>query len=269
MEDNFHQDYWSSFRNKSGNIKREKLWRDYVKDVYQVLFDKWLSGFNKGITLKTDLYDESLTTYNLIHLLNDRCEHIIGTDVSFHIAASAQKRLLTKHRNWRNAVVSDIRKTALKTDSLDQIISNSTLDHFLIKEDIIISLKELHRILKTGGTLIITLDNPTNPMVFLRNSASYRFLKFIKVIPFYMGATLSSKELIRIMKTIGFKIDNSSSIIHAPRILAMLAGYVIDKTGNDKLKLYFKRILKIFERLERSPIKYFTGYFIAVKAVKI
>ncbi len=80
--------------------------------------------------------------------------------------------MISECNGWGNAVVSDIRNSPFKTESFDQIISNSTLDHFTNKNDIIVSLKELRRMLKPEGVLIITLDNPSNPVVYLRNLLS-------------------------------------------------------------------------------------------------
>ncbi len=138
----------------------------------------------------------------------------------------------------------------------------------LNKNDILVSLKELWRILKPGGVLIVTLDNPSNPVIIMRNLLSYRLLKSFGIIPFYMGITVSWHELIRILESNGFRVQDSTAIDHPPRILAIWAGYILGLIGSKMINGYFQRLLGIFELLEKFPMRYLTGYFIAVKAIK-
>ncbi len=130
------------------------------------------------------------------------------------------------------------------------------------------SLKGLWRILKPEGVLIITLDNPSNPVVFLRNLLSYRLMKLLGVIPFYMGVTVSRHELIRILESNGFSVHDSTYIDHSLRILVVWIGYVLEKIGSERIKICFLRLLGLFEHLERFPTRFLTGYFVAVKAIK-
>ena len=239
-----------------------------MKEVYKRLVGKWLGGPNGGITLKTDLYDEAITAHNLIPLFGQRCERIIGTDASFETAAAAKKRLISEWNGWDNAVVSDIRNSSFKNGSFDQIISNSTLDHFPDRNDIIVSIKEIRRMLKPEGVLIITLDNPSNPVVFLRNLLSYRLMKRLGVIPFYMGVTVSRHKLIHILESNGFRVHDSTYIDHSPRILVIWVGHILEKFASERTKAWSLRLLGIFEYLERFPMRCLTGYFVAVKAIK-
>src|SRR4029434_1314077 len=62
-------------------------------------------------------------------------------------------------------------RTVFADEAFDVIVSNSTLDHFGSWAELGASLHELHRVLKTRGLLIITLDNRANPIVALRNAA--------------------------------------------------------------------------------------------------
>lgn len=239
-----------------------------MKQVYKGLIDKWLGGSNGGITLKTDLYDEAITKYSLIPLFGQRCERIIGTDASFEVAAAAKRRVMSEWSGWGDVIVSDIRSSPFKTDSFNHIISNSTLDHFTNKNDIIVSIKEIRRTLKPGGILIITLDNPSNPVVFLRNVLSYKLLKFFGIIPFYMGVTVPRHELTHILESNGFNVHDSTYIDHNPRILVIWIGHILEKFASERIKVWFLRILGFFERLEKFPMRCLTGYFVAVKAVK-
>jgi ubiquinone/menaquinone biosynthesis C-methylase UbiE len=195
-------------------------------------------------------------------------EKIVGTDVSLLVARAAKKRMEDQWGGWRKATVSDARQQAFKSNVFDEIISNSTLDHFSGKKDIIESLRELRRVLKPGGTLIITLDNPWNPVVSVRNRLPYRWLKFLGVIPFYMGVTLSRSELIRALESNGFRVEDSTAIVHSPRILAIWAGHILARLGWGRTKAVLHHLLRGFEFLERLPTKSLTGYYVAVKARK-
>ena len=268
MNKSINNDYWDTIIRKSCERPHEDLWRAHMRQVYKGLAGKWLGGSNGGITLKTDLYDEATTKYNLIPLFGQRCECIFGIDASFEIAAAAKRRMISEWNGWGNAVVSDIRNSSFNADSFDLIISNSTLDHFPNKNDIIVSIKEIRRMLKPEGVLIITLDNPLNPVVFLRNVLSYKLLKFFGIIPYYMGVTVSRHELIRILESNGFSVHDSTYIDHSPRILVIWIGNIIEKLACERIKVWFLRLLGICECLERFPMRYMTGYFIAVKASK-
>lgn len=268
MPNSLNSNYWDSVAEESCSSRREELWRYHMKWIYQRLIDRWMKNSEGGVALKTDLYDEAISTYNLIPLFAQESKCVIGTDISFEVVRAAKRRKVKYWNGSHYAVVSDIRNMAFKSDSFDRILSNSTLDHFSERKDIIESLRELCRILRPGGTLIITLDNPWNPVVFLRNLLPYRLLKSFVIIPFYVGVTLSKPKLIRILESNGFRVDDSTAIVHSPRILAIWVGYILDRIESEGLKVFFHKILRIFEHLEKFPLRYLTGYFVAAKAVK-
>ena len=260
--------YWDFIDKRSNVEQSEDFWRAHLREVYQVLKARWREESKCGLTLKTDLYDEAISSYNLISLFGSDCEQIIGTDLSFVTALAAKNRITAEWRGEYEIVVSDARKHAFISNIFDRVISNSTFDHFSDKEDLFQSLRELQRILKPGGTLMITLDNPWNPVVFLRNRLPYRWLRSLGLIPFYMGVTLSRPELIHALEANGFKVCDSTAIVHSPRILAIRIGNILDRVGHGRTRAYFHRVLRTFECLEGLPTKYLTGYYVAVKAVK-
>ena len=265
--DSFNGDYWGKIAAQGKRSRREDAWRNYLKEIYRKLIvqEKDIRG---GIALKTDLYDEAITSDNLFSMLSQQQWHVVGMDYSLAVAQYARQRLVQQRNTPQGIVVTDIRRLPFKDNSFDAVVSNSTLDHFACKEDIIVSLKELYRILKPQEELIITLDNPTNPVVRLRNMLPYWLLKSSGIIPFYMGVTLSKSELIRVMQEQGFKIKEGSAIVHCPRFFAIWIGSVVAMLGSKTLTRCFSRFLGIFEFLEKSPLRYLSGYFICVKAAK-
>lgn len=262
------RDYWDTVIIESASAKREILWRAHLKKIYKELFTRWNDKTICGLMLKTDLYDEAITRYDLLSLLCRKEVHIIGCDISQEVAKTARHKMNHVWVGWNNAVCSDITQLAFKSRSFDQILSNSTLDHFPHSKGITTGLKELLRIMKPGGTLIITLDNPHNPIIFLRKILPYRFLRWLGLVPYYMGKTVSKSKLVHTLRSIGFSVCESTYIVHSPRIVAIWTGYIIDRIGIETFKHFFHGLLGMFEHLERLPLKTITGHFIAVKAVK-
>jgi len=265
--DNDNVNYWHTVVNRALPDNIQGLWRLHMRRVYGDLMSRWRDNTKCNRMLKTDLYEEATTPYNLIPLLQKNAR-IIGMDVSYEVAVLAKQRL-QKEQNLRcDIVVCDTRKFAFKSGAFDQIISNSTLDHFSERKDIAVALRELSRILKPGGRLIITLDNPLNPMVFLRNRLPYRLLKSVGLIQYYVGKTLSKSQLIHLLELSGFKVQDTAFIDHTPRVLAVWVGYILQRIGNEAIKVYFYKLLNKCEYLERLPLRNFTGNFVAAKAIK-
>jgi SAM-dependent methyltransferase len=261
--------YWDFIAPKSQAADREDLWRAYLKDVYKNLRAGWRNEANIGRALKTDLYDEAICRHGLLPLFEHKCDHIVAVDLAFETVQAAKRRLRSAHGECFQMAVSDARRQPFQSGTFDEILSNSTLDHFSYRADLTASLMELHRILKRGGVLIITLDNPQNPVVWIRNRMPYGWLKGLGIIPYYMGVTLSISELIRALESIGFAVPNSTVIVHSPRVLAIWAGFLIGKLRHEGIKASFRKFLSFFECLGHLPTKIITGYFIAVKAVKL
>ena len=117
----------------------EDFWRAHMRELYQDLQERWAGNGNTGRILKTDLYDEAISPHNLVSLFADRCEHFIATDVSLEVARAARRRVASPSGGWNAIAVSDARNLGFRSSVFDEIISNSTLDHFQDKEDLTLS----------------------------------------------------------------------------------------------------------------------------------
>lgn len=263
-------DYWDAILTESKVIDSEELWRSHMKELYRTLDVQWGGKPGSGRILKTDLYDEAISSHNLVPLLERQSEKVVGIDVSFQIASSAKQRLNGSFAGTvrTSIAVTDTRNLAFRSMIFDSILSNSTLDHFPDKRDIVRSLRELGRVLRPGGVLTITLDNPWNPVVFLRNHLPCRLMRLLKLIPFYMGKTLSGPELVRTLEKNGFNVLERKTLAHFPRIIALRVASVLPAKGGQRTRDRFQNLLCAFEYLERLPTRYLTGYYVAVKAVK-
>jgi SAM-dependent methyltransferase len=267
-EKDLGRNYWDSVLTGTNVAGSEDFWRAHMGEIYRELQARWAGKARPERILKTDLYDEAISTHNLVSLFKGRCDHFIGTDVSLEIASAAKRRMANRPGGWDAIAVTDARNLAFRSGVFDEILSNSTLDHFTNAGDIAESLEELRRTLRPGGTLVVTLDNPWNPVVFLRNRLPYGLLRFLGIIPFYMGATLSRSALVRLLESIGFEVQESTAIAHAPRIVAIRVGRILDGWGNRRISEWFRKFLRLCERLEGLPTRYMTGYYVAAKAVK-
>src|SRR5205085_1532177 len=68
-----------------------------------------------------------------------------------------------------------------------------------------------------GGLAVVTLDNPRNPLVALRNALPFRPLV---LVPYYVGATLGPRGLGAALESVGFAVEELAAVMHVPRIAA-------------------------------------------------
>ena len=117
-----------------------------------------------------------------------------------------------------------------------------------------------------GGQLLLTLDNPTNPIIALRNRLPFPWLKRLGLVPYYVGATYSTRTLAGKLSRMGMEVVRTSAILHFPRVLAV----PLSRAG--RLGVGVERALTslfgCFEYLERLPTRALTGHFIAVHAIR-
>lgn len=240
----------------------QKLWRTHSDSVNQALLTRWLLNGQMENLLKTDLFDEAVSD-GLSSLLNVRSKRVFYIDASLEVHRRAKRR----HPNLQT-VGTDVRCLPFADGTFDGIVSNSTLDHFKSLDDLVISLKELYRALRTGGQMILTLDNLANPIILLRNGLPFHLLYYMKIVPYYVGVTLGPYRLQRLLKEIGFKVLEVDAIMHCPRVLAVAIAHWMERHTSPKTQRYFLRFLMAFEGLSCLPTRFLTGHFIAVRAMR-
>jgi SAM-dependent methyltransferase len=240
----------------------QKLWRTHSDAVNQALLTHWLLSEQTEWLLKTDLFDEAVSD-GLSSLLNLRSKRVFYIDASFEVHQMAKRR----HPDLQ-AIRTDVRCLPFADGTFAGIVSNSTLDHFKSLDDLIISLRELYRVLQPGGQMILTLDNLANPIILLRNGLPFRLLDRLKIVPYYVGVTLGPYCLQHLLKKVGFKILEVDTIMHCPRVFAVAIARCLEKHASPKTQKAFLRFLMAFERLSRLPTRFLTGHFIAIKAMR-
>jgi SAM-dependent methyltransferase len=162
--------------------------------------------------------------------------------------------------------VGDARNLDFSDASFDLVFSNSTLDHFETEAEIEQSVTEFARILEVGGCLLITLDNPVNPVVGVRNFLPQRATGAIGLVPYFMGRTLSMPRLAEVLKKAGFRVKHRWHTMHAPRVLALHLCRLLEKSSAAG-RVAFRAMLAM-EALGKLPTAPLTGYYSAVLAVK-
>ena len=256
------ENIWEGFPGTYQAQGPQRLWRSHSDAVNEALVARWWPVGQIETLLKTDLFDEAVGE-GLSPLLSSRATSVFYTDLSLEVHQMARRRHSSLH-----TVVADVRRLPFARDAFHGIVSNSTLDHFQFLDDLLASLKELFRVLRPGGQMILTFDNLTNPVILLRNRIPFRLLKRLKIVPYYVGVTLGPHQLEHLLKEDGFEVLEVDAIMHCPRVLAIMMARLLEKRGVLWTQRFFLRVLMAFEGLSRLPTRFLTGYFIAIKAVK-
>ncbi len=255
--------HWNKIAANWHQTDQQKLLRSFSDLLNISLFDHWLPSSKKAERLlKTDLFDESLTD-GLCPLLFERSHRVICMDLSISTIISAKRRyphLL--------AVVADVQHLPFSPGIFDVIVSNSTLDHFKTSADIIASLKGLNLVMRNEAQLLVTLDNKTNPIIYLRNLLPYKLLHKLGFIPYYVGATFSAHTLKRVLQELNFSVLAMTAFWHFPRIIMAGIALLIHQFGSEKSRQRLLNIILSFESLSKLPTRYITGQFVAARAIK-
>jgi len=185
------------------------------------------------------------------------------TDVR-EIASMARKRAARHCEDFSDAYLGcDVKNLPFANNSFDLIISDSTLDHFHREDEIVTALLELSRVIKPGGTLILTMDNKSNVTEPL-----FRLWILLGLSPFFIGKTYSVKELKQALESVGLHVVDTTAIMHNPRFFTKAVIALIRKIAPRRFDGLIRKTLVFFDSLERRRTRYLTAQFIAAKAVK-
>jgi SAM-dependent methyltransferase len=251
--------YWDSIADEERTLGRSALWRRHCDAVNADLLERWLPG-TYGPALKTDLFDEAQGR-GLLPLISSRSSEVVGVDVSETAVRAARVR-----HSELDAVQADVRFLPFEQESFEVIVSNSTLDHFSARSEILLALRELRRVLQRDGLLIVTLDNWANPVVAIRNAMPHPFVRRIGLVPYYVGPTYGPRGLRRALEREGFRVREMTAVLHCPRALSLRQAERLDREGSPQSQREFLQRIGSFERLERLPTRFRSGYFVAALA---
>ena len=253
---------WDAVADEWRRDRPDALWRRHSDAVNAALVSRWLAPDVGGRVLKTDLFDEAFGG-GMLPVLSQGGRTVVGIDISEPIRDEAARRYPAL-----DAVAADVRDLPFEDATFDAVVSLSTLDHFEDRGDILVALRELTRVLRPGGTLVLTLDNPGNPAVWLRNVLPLRWLRRAGIVPYFVGAALGRRRLGRAVRDAGLDVLDTTAVLHCPRVFAVRAARRVARRGDREQSERFLHRLMRHERKERWPTRYRTGYFVAVHARK-
>lgn len=237
----------------------QPLWRDHADRVGRALVARWLPPTARHV-LKTDLFDEAVGT-GILPALEAPGRRLVGIDVAaplLHAAAARTPGL--------RAIAADVRAMPFQDAAFDAVISLSTLDHFDAVGDIDAALVEIARVTVPGGRLVLTLDNPSNPLVALRQALGARTTQRLGLVPYHCGPTLGPRALARAVVRAGFRVLDESATLHCPRVAAVALARLLERHAGARGQAAFSGALLRFEALGRWPTRWITGHFSAVLA---
>ncbi len=254
--------YWDAAAENWRKSHAHSLWRIYSDKINIIFLAKWLQSHCIEHLLKTDLFDEACSG-GLYPFLASKAQNAVGMDISYVTVHAARQKC-----NRLKAAQADVRRLPFADDTFDMIISNSTLDHFESRHEIVAALREYYRVLRPDGILLLTFDNLANPIITLRNLLPFRLLKYMGIVPYYVGATFTPHHLRKILTQLQFDVLQLTGLMHFPRILIVAISRILNKGIDRGIQSRLLRILLGFEFLSKWPTKFLTGHFIGVQASK-
>lgn len=254
--------YWDQVVEQTVDRPGLPVWQQYMKHVYGSLISSWFED-DDGVALKTDLFEEAVSAFPP---LADLGANSVGMDTSVTAVRDARHRLGPVSRRL---VVADLRQLPLRSGAVSRILSGSSLDHFSCKEDIARGLSELARVARPGAVLILTLDNPHNPIVWLRNALPQAPLRRVGLVPYHVGPTYTRTEAYSALGGLAFSVTDCAYVAHAPRAPAIWLLSLLARFGNRGLDAPIGHALARFEVLRRSRVARRTGYYLALRGVRL
>lgn len=230
------------------------------REVHLELVRRWCDGMSPERLLKTDLFEEANGADHILYDVAPTPALRFGFDITPATARKAARRFAPIEAGL---FCCDVRRLAIASQSLDIVVSTSTLDHLDSADELRDAIAELARTLKPGGRLVITLDNPRNPVYWI-----LRLLSRLKRLPFHLGITRPRAGLIDMLQQAGLEVLDSGMLIHNPRLLSTALFLVLRRVLGDRANRPIAGLLRLFAALDRLPTREYTACFSAVHARK-
>lgn len=230
------------------------------REVHLDLVRRHLGKHKPKAILKTDLFEEAFGNDYFLPDLAAPCQYIYGMDESSSTTRAAAKRF---GEGVGHVAVTDARQTGWKSASFQLVISTSTLDHFATRAEFLDSLRELYRVLEADGLLILTLDNPWNPLYL-----PLHLLSRAGLAPFFLGYTPSMPTLKADLRSLGFQLEAEDWLIHNPRLLSTAVFVSLRRVFGVRADGIISLLLRVFASLGTLPTRPISACFQAVVARK-
>lgn len=252
--------YWDTVaRNLGDQYYFDGTTGRYKSDCFYTFTIDCIGERGAGWLLKTDLFEEALGTDELFSRFSARNCAAVGIDISSYVTHRARTRAGTGsgHSVYSCA---DVRSLPFKPDSIEVVLSPSTLDHFEDEASFVKSIRELARVLKPGGDLILIMDNKA---YFFRGLLRLKAL--LRISPAPVGRTYSLRYLTSVLEHEGFAMRRADQIVHVPINVVTSAVRLVARILRHNAGPIFSRVDNL---LHHGPFCSFTGIYLAVHAVK-
>jgi ubiquinone/menaquinone biosynthesis C-methylase UbiE len=177
----------------------------------------------------------------------ERTGTIYSIDTS-QTAINEAKSLSQKLKIHSHFVVGDAEKLPYPNSFFDKIVCSSSLEHF---GDDLKALREMNRVLKPRGKLVLTVDSFTAPMA-AKTKEKHKLVS--KVINFYTLATLNDR-----FKLAGFETARSRHILSTATASFFIAGTVnLSGVAYDLASLLAYPFVSLAEKATRNQDVGFT-----------
>ncbi len=254
-----NQHYWEAHLADELRLETQSEWLRYSREQYGEWVRRYLNG--GGRVLKTDAFEE-IRGGEVLDALFERFSQVVVADLALPALAQGARKRRDRKVWW---VQSAAQLQPYADASFDAVTSFSTLDHFQTVGEIGDSLRELARVTRARGQLLITLDNASNPLLALRNVIPNGLLQRLGLAPYEYGKTLDAGGLRASLAETGWVVKEFTAVVHAPRVLAVAAARFCGQNRWLKPGLY-RKVLLPCELLEKAPTRLRTGYFLLALA---
>ena len=195
------------------NMKGYHLHEDiakYKRESEIRLIKSWCKKPEKKNVLKTDLWEEAFGGDYVLDYLMKNFRKCYAMDVSDIAIRKAKERF---RNNAKQAVYrcGDIRDIPFRDDFFDVVFSMSTIDQIETSE-IDYALRELKRILKPGGALILGIDNREN----INYHFWFQISRIFGLSAFPLVKCYSMKEMRDLADKCKLEIEDYTSIVKVP-----------------------------------------------------
>ena len=251
-----YSEIWDHVSKRMRRSHLETNFAIYKSEEYLRVINKWCGNLNGKKLLKTDLFEE----YFEIDQFTDKidCKNIYGMDVSKNISVEVKR----KNRGFL-CVAADVRYIPFRDKTFDFIISNSTLDHLKL-EDMRPSIRELRRVLKDDGILVLTIDNKYNPIY----STGLWIGNRLRIFNFPQERSYTSTEIKALMSKEKMEIIEEEAIFNIVPPMDVILAFI--ERFNRKLSSGISKIIiKISKKIKSKPIRYVTSRQLAFKIMKV
>ncbi len=231
----------------------------YYRKCEIALIQRYVGSLAGKRVLKLDLWNEAVNT-RILNWMESEGAVVYGIDVSFMTTSRAVQHA-RDFKQPMHLAQADIRHLPFRNGSFDFVYTMGTIEHIDEYPD---AVKEINRVLKTGGRTIIGVPHKWN--VFLR-PLLVKILDLFNKYPYAPEKSFSYGELRRVVEASGLRVQKRTGILTVPGIVRMADAFFFRR--NLSLYRLSPLFIRPFEFLEtRWEWPAYFGYLVALMAEK-